>query len=79
MRGICTKKIGAISQLGADRRTDICFYRVALLLIKMIFREERGVKLMAVIGDFGLATRIPKKDSPRLPQVNIIKAKSGYK
>ena len=35
----------------------------------IIFREERGVKLMAVIGDFGLATRIPKKDSPRLPQV----------
>ena len=46
--GICTKKIGAISQLGAekitfppkpdghtDRRTDICFYRVALLLKNM--------------------------------------------
>ena len=55
MRGICTKKIRAISQLGAkkitfppnpdgqtdiqtviqtDRRTDICFYRVALVLKK---------------------------------------------
>ncbi len=45
MRGNCTKKIGAKSQLGAekitfppkrgwhtDRWTDICFYRVALLL-----------------------------------------------
>ena len=52
MREICTKKIGAISQLGAEKiaypkpegqteiqtdrqtdgRTDICFYRVALLL-----------------------------------------------
>ena len=49
MRGICTKKIGAISQLGAEKitfppkpdiqryiqtdgRTDVCFYRVALLL-----------------------------------------------
>ena len=50
MRGICSKRIGAIFQLGAekitfppkpdghtdiqqtDRRTDICFYRVALLL-----------------------------------------------
>ena len=48
MRGICTKKIGAKSQLGAekmtfptkpdrhtylqiDRRTDISFYKVALL------------------------------------------------
>ncbi len=57
--GICTKKIGAISQLGAekitfppkpdghtdrhtvrqtDRRADICFYRVALLL-----KRERGM------------------------------------
>lgn len=35
------------------------------------YREERGMKLMAVIGDFGLATRIPKKDSPRLPQVRV--------
>ncbi len=44
MRRICTQKNGAISQLGAekitfppnvvDRRTDICFYRSALLLIK---------------------------------------------
>ncbi len=53
MMGICTKKFGAISQIGAekitfppkpdrhiyrhtyiqtDRRTDISFYRVALLL-----------------------------------------------
>ena len=41
-KGNLHKKIGAISQLGAekitfplnvvDRRTDICFYRVALLL-----------------------------------------------
>ena len=49
MRGICTKKIGAISQLGAekitfppkrgwhsDRRTDICFYRVVLLNVYYI-------------------------------------------
>ncbi len=53
MRGICTKKIGAISKLGAeiitfppkpdgqtysqtDRRTDICFYRVALLLMDVV-------------------------------------------
>ena len=43
MRGICTKKIGAISHLGAEKikfppkrgwHTDICFYRVALLLIR---------------------------------------------
>jgi len=33
------------------------------------FRNERGKKLVAVIGDFGLATRIPKKNSRRLPQV----------
>ena len=55
MREICTKKIGAISQLGADKitfppkpdgqtylqtdkQTDICFYRVALLLkMNMLF------------------------------------------
>ncbi len=53
---ICTKKIGAISQLGAekitfplnvvhiqtdghtDRRTDFCFYRVALLLEKVFLK-----------------------------------------
>ncbi len=47
MRRICTQKNGAISQFGTenftfppkrgwymDRRTDICFYRVALLLKK---------------------------------------------
>ena len=60
------KKIGAISQLGAekitfppkpdgqtygqtDRRTDICYYRVALLL-KMVIRQ-----LLAVLGKMGLS------------------------
>ena len=47
---------------------------VPILLPKTVndfFSDDLGLKLMAVIGDFGLATRIPKKDSPRLPQVNI--------
>ena len=50
------QKIGAISQLGAekitfppkrgchtDRRTDICFYRVALLLKKIIKGSGGGI------------------------------------
>ena len=53
MRGMCTDKIGALSQLGAekitfppkpnghtDRQTDICFYRVALLLKIYILNDQ---------------------------------------
>ncbi len=61
MRRICTKTIGAISQLGAekipfppksdghtdiqiDRRTDICFYGVALLLKSEKARQYKTKK-----------------------------------
>lgn len=35
----------------------------------LVKKEEEGGRLTAIVGDFGLATRIPSKSSPRLPQV----------
>ena len=39
------------------------------LTSKNIFLQKRFNRIFAIIGDFGLATKIPKKMDPRLPQV----------
>ena len=39
------------------------------LTSKNIFMKRNNDKPLAVIGDFGLATKIPRKTDPRLPQV----------
>jgi hypothetical protein len=39
------------------------------LTSKNILVKKEGERLTAIVGDFGLATRIPSKSSPRLPQV----------
>ena len=64
MRGICTKKIGAISQLGAEKtwltygQTDICFYRVALLLTKMPKLYRSLLLKMSPCSSYGTTTTL---------------------
>jgi len=39
------------------------------LTSKNIFLRKQNGSIFAIVGDFGLATKIPKKSDPRLPQV----------
>ncbi len=68
MRGICTKKIGAISQLGAEKITfppkpDICFYRVALVL--KIYSKSKMLRKMFKI-DVAIALGLMPISQPKL-------------